>query len=129
MKDLIVLFLLALLLVGVVQTTSIAAPPPPDISFSWLPNAPEEDISGYKLYGDKTLVKDLGLITSNTDGRIYYTLPIELYPTKKIAYSLTAYNSSGLESDFSQEVVYNPVVPLPVKGLEISIKINFEVTP
>jgi hypothetical protein len=72
------------------------------VTFVWAPNS-ENDIAGYKIYygergrsyttqmklGNVTSAKVTGLKTSAT----YY-------------FFLTAYNTSGLESDFSDEVIY-----------------------
>ncbi len=77
----------------------------------WNPNS-EEDLVGYIVYvgtssGNYDFYEDVGNqttypLTDFMDGNDYY-------------FVLTAYNTSGIESDFSNEVVYNP--PLPTNGI------------
>jgi hypothetical protein len=80
-------------------------PDPKEVTLVWDPNS-EPDLSGYKIhYGissrNYTSVIDVGnqlncTVISLTPGETYY-------------FAATAYNFSGLESDYSNEVVY--VVP------------------
>jgi len=75
------------------------------VTLSWEPNS-EPDIAGYIVYYGNTvsrdyqLIEDAGNQTSYTatgliDDEIYY-------------FAVTAYTNSGLESDYSIEVVYSP---------------------
>jgi len=75
------------------------------VTLTWDPN-PELDIAGYRIYqggGSRnyTNTLDSGLSTTNTvtglvDGVTYF-------------FAVTAYNTSGLESDFSNEITYTVV--------------------
>lgn len=75
---------------------------PVEITLAWDSNS-EPDLAGYRLYiglssKNYTQVIDLGLttqykITNLSKGTVYF-------------FSLTAYNRSGLESSFSNEVQY-----------------------
>ncbi len=92
-----------------------------DSTFSWLPNS-EANLAGYKIhYGTAsttyTTTLDVGLpalvngrvpatVTGLTEGVTYY-------------FAATAYDTTGMESGYSEEVVYStpsviaPVVPAP----------------
>jgi hypothetical protein len=79
------------------------------VTVAWTPN-PEPDIAGYKVYvgtnaGRYSTVLDAGkgtnqMITNLAAGWTYY-------------FAVTAYNTSGLESDLSSEVSYTAPVPSP----------------
>lgn len=79
------------------------------LEFSWLPNT-ETDLAGYKIrYGTShsgpyDLVADVGN-PSPVDGRIKGSVS-GLSEGVTYYFVATAYNESGLESDFSDEVVY-----------------------
>jgi hypothetical protein len=85
------------------STTSTAAPTNIDVSLGWSPNS-EPDIGGYVIYyglssRNYTFNKDVGNNTSGTItglkvGQSYYI-------------ALKAYNTSGLYSDYSVELVYS----------------------
>ncbi len=70
-----------------------------DVTLSWNPNS-EGDLAGYKVYygpssGDYTTITDVGLVTTYTINNLgagtYY-------------FVVTAYNTSGVESTFSNEI-------------------------
>jgi hypothetical protein len=75
---------------------------PAEVTLAWDPNS-EADLSGYRIHygtssGSYTSVRDVGneltcTVTGLTAGETYY-------------FAATAYNTSGLESDYSNEVVY-----------------------
>ena len=82
------------------------------IHFRWLQN-PEPDIAGYKLYSRRVV----------TQG---YAIPIDMgnalngtYDLGNIEgvwrFALTAYNTAGLESDFSAELSREFIVPSRVR--------------
>ncbi len=79
---------------------------PVEVTLEWDPNT-EEDLSGYKMYWgyasiDYTFSTDVG--NQNT-----YTVT-GLIPGMTYYFAVTAYNTEGFESDYSNEVVYT--VPL-----------------
>jgi predicted phage tail protein len=75
---------------------------PAEVTLAWDPNS-EADLSGYRIHygtssGSYTSVRDVGneltcTVTGLTAGETYY-------------FAATAYNTSGLESGYSNEVVY-----------------------
>jgi fibronectin type 3 domain-containing protein len=77
-------------------------PPPAEVTLEWDPNS-EANLSGYRIHygtsgGNYTAVKDVGkqttcTVTDLTPGVTYY-------------FAATAFNTSGLESDYSNEVLY-----------------------
>jgi hypothetical protein len=77
------------------------------VTLTWDPNT-EPDIAGYKFYYGVqsriyTNVADVGNLITNTvsgltEGMTYY-------------FAVTAYNTAGVESDFSNEVNYTPTAP------------------
>ncbi len=97
--------LLAILWLSVTATLCAAA----DASFSWLPNT-ESDLAGYKIhYGTSSETYEnhinVGRPPTENDGHIHYTIS---GLTSGITYyfAATAYNTEGLESDYSTEVVW-----------------------
>ena len=76
------------------------------VTHEWDPNT-EPDLAGYKLYygtssGNYPNVIDVG-------NQVTYTVT-GLIPGETYYFSVTAYNTSGYESDYSNEIVYT--VPL-----------------
>jgi len=72
------------------------------VSLLWDPNS-EPDCEGYKLYygyasGDYSFSVDVGYQTA-------YTLT-SLQPDKIYYFAATAYNTTGTESDYSNEVTF-----------------------
>jgi len=88
-------------------------------TFSWLPNS-EPDIAGYKIhYGpatrDYVSVAECGLPETNENGRVECTVTDT--PAENTFYAVTAYDTSGTESDFSNEVS-DDAPPGPPGGFE-----------
>jgi hypothetical protein len=80
---------------------------PADVTLAWDPNS-EPDLEGYNFYWgyasrDYAFSKDVGNVTE-------YTVT-GLIPGITYYFAVTAYNTSGLESDYSDEVVYT--IPIP----------------
>lgn len=102
MKNLIRLGLLFTLLCGF-----SAKPQAASVGLAWDPNT-ESDLAGYKVYSgtasrNYTNVVTLGLVTTYTVTNVAYDITT--------FFAVTAYNTSGLESEFSNEV--NALVPAP----------------
>lgn len=81
-------------------------------SFSWLPNAAEENVIGYKLHygtepGVYTVVTDVGS-PAVVGGRVYATLPMCMPGT--FYFVCTAYSSTE-ESDFTGELSWMSPTP------------------
>lgn len=79
-----------------------------EVTLTWDPNA-EPDIAGYRIYygfesGVYEYVIDVGNRTTVTFS--------EVNPDVSYYVAITAYNWSGLESDFSSEIVYRTTAPL-----------------
>ena len=77
-------------------------PDPTKVVLAWDPNS-EQDLSGYKIHygtysGNYTSVIDVGNQLSCT--------VVNLTPGQTYYFAATAYNYSGLESGYSNEVVY-----------------------
>lgn len=80
------------------------------VTLAWDPNT-EPDIAGYRMYygtesGVYTQIINVGNVTNYTVtnlnvGPIYY-------------FAVTCYNTSGLESEFSNEVSFGYPVPVPI---------------
>lgn len=109
------LLILATIVVVGTCTASRAA----DASFTWLPNT-EADLAGYKIhYGPGTRnytdVVDVGM-PDPIDGRIHFT--IDPVPDGETFFAATAYDSKGNESDYSDELSFDPP-PGSVKGLQV----------
>jgi hypothetical protein len=91
-----------------------------EVKFSWLPNS-ETDLAGYKIH--------YGLVSENytnvvdvanpavENGRIRVALS-GFTPGKTYYFAATAYNNSGLESDFSSEIVWECPEPEPEFTIE-----------
>jgi hypothetical protein len=110
---LMVLFL-AITAIGQLAPTN---PPAPRVLVAWDPN-PEPDIGGYKIYHGTNsrlynVVVDVGNVTNAVlsnfvRGVTYY-------------FAATAYNTSSLESDFSEEVFLAiPAPPASPGGLNVT---------
>ncbi len=98
--------LLSTLLVLLSAPLALAA----DASFSWLPNT-ETNLKGYRIhYGNSssrnyTTTVDVGLPALGADSRVHYTIT-GLTPGTTYYFAATAYDTDGLESDYSTEVVW-----------------------
>ena len=100
-----------------------------DASFSWRPNS-EPDLAGYKIhYGPASrqyeTVVDVGL-PDLVGGRVVYALPG--VPDGTTYFSATAYDTGGLESDYSAEVVYNPAPAAPADPRIVKIVVTVELS-
>jgi hypothetical protein len=86
-----------------------------DVSLAWDPN-PETDIAGYRLYyGTEPRVYSapVDVIGQVTTGVVPGLLPGVTY-----FFAATAYNTAGLESDYSDEISYTtPAIPGRPTGL------------
>ena len=95
----LVFFLLCL---GILPQSLLAA----RVDFSWLPNT-EPTLAGYRIYygissGNYTQVIDVGL-PPVADGRVHAGID-DLTPGQTYYFAATAYDSSGIESDYSTEI-------------------------
>ncbi|MCB2184423.1 MAG: cadherin-like domain-containing protein [Desulfobulbaceae bacterium] len=128
LKSLLLLSFLSLFI------SSIPAFASQEVSFSWLPNS-ENNLAGYKIYystesGNYNQVVDVGLPEA-IDGLVHGAVSA-LEAGQTYYFAAVAYNTDGLESDFSDEVVWTcPVEPEPEpvikpapEASDISIAIN-----
>ncbi len=95
----LVFFLLCL---GTLPSSLLAA----RVDFSWLPNT-EPNLAGYRIHygissGNYTDVIDVGL-PPVADGRVHAGID-DLTPGQTYYFAATAYDSSGIESDYSTEI-------------------------
>lgn len=86
---------------------AVIAPASPSVTLSWDKSA-GTNVTGYKIYwGDRSRT-----YTNSGNAGTNLTLTVmNLVPGATNYFAATAYDASGLESDFSNEVLY--VVPLP----------------
>jgi hypothetical protein len=88
------------------------------LTLAWDPNT-EPDIAGYKLYCGEASGRYIASIDVGNVTQFQPTLK-NLNPGDKAFFVVSAYNTSGLESDYSNEVSYTkPALPQPT--LEISV--------
>jgi hypothetical protein len=88
--------------------------PPKSVTLAWDPSVPSTGIAGYFIYyggatGSYTNLVDVGLATNGVvsnlvAGTTYY-------------FAVTAHDSSGLESDFSNEAVWQNSLQLTIQRL------------
>lgn len=100
------------------RTAFSAVVPPPSVTLGW-DASPSADATGYRIYygavsGNYTNSVTVGNVTSNSIpslviGATYY-------------FSVVAYNSFGLESTFSNEIIY--IVPGGLAKLQIFVAAN-----
>lgn len=77
------------------------------VTVEWDPN-PETNVAGYRVYwGTRSRLYDTVIDVGN---QTFVQLPT---PTVKTYYAVTAYDTDGLESDFSEEVFYEPPIEKP----------------
>lgn len=115
-------FLSAIISIFTIATSSIAA----DLHFSWLPSS-EGDLNGYAIhYGpiskDYTESLDMGT-PSLANGRVDATISVpDLTEGETYYFALTAYNSAGDHSDFTNEISWTvPVTDNGSPGAEVII--------
>ena len=116
-----------------IENAVIEPQPSGQADFSWLPNS-EPNLTGYKIYYGTasrtyTNILDIGL-PDPVDGRIHGTVTA-LTPGETYYFAATAYDSTGAESDYSDEIVYT-VVSSPSAALPVtadSAVSGFEDTP
>jgi len=88
------------------------------VTLAWDPNS-ETDLAGYNVYW--------GTASGHYDnkfnaGKVVVNTVSGLVPGVTYFFAVTAYNSSGLESDFSNEISYRPPgAPGAPRGLTIQI--------
>jgi hypothetical protein len=88
------------------------------LTLAWDPNT-EPDIAGYKLYCGEASGRYIASIDVGNVTQFQPTLK-NLNPGDKAFFVVSAYNTSGLESGYSNEVSYTkPALPQPT--LEISV--------
>ena len=92
--------LLTLIIIALVPMSIYSAAIPTSVVFQWDPNT-ETDIVGYKLYCSTSSVQPFTLIGSTNLTSL--TVTIDLSTPQYCA--VTAYNSYGLESDYSNVVI------------------------
>ena len=93
---------------------SVSNAPPQSVTLAWNPNVPATDVTGYSIYygvspGNYTNRLDVGpgtnsVVPNLTAGANYY-------------FATTAHSSSGLESDFSNEAVWQSPLQLKLQRL------------
>ena len=125
MKKLTTLFCL---LISCIFAMAALAPPTnaaPRVLVAWDPN-PEPDIGGYKVwYGQAPRVYDVVIDCGNVTNCIVTNL------TRGVTYffAATAYNTSSLESDFSEEVFLKiPAPPGAPGGLNVTNMLVVQIT-
>ncbi len=85
---------------GVTESSGSVPAPEQSVTLSWDEPADSDDVNGYKIHygstsGDYINTKDIGYVTN-------YTL--SYLQGETICFALTAYNSLGNESNYSNEV-------------------------
>ncbi|RKY10478.1 MAG: hypothetical protein DRP56_00850 [Planctomycetota bacterium] len=93
-------------------------------TFSWLPNS-EADLGGYNIhYGPEsrnyTNEKDCGL-PETEDGRVFCSVDVPAGPP--MYFAATAYDQSGGESDYSDEVLLDPP-PDAVQDFSVTVVVK-----
>ncbi len=106
-----------------------------EATFSWLPNT-GSNLAGYKVYygvtsGHYDYVTDVHFPTPN-DGRVQASIG-GLSEGTTYYFAATAYDTSGVESDYSTEAVYSPPPPNPAEdsdndGLSDDDELNIYLT-
>lgn len=93
-----------------------------EVMFAWVPNS-EDNLAGYKIYYgtdslNYTTVVDVGNPTSE-NGLV--TITMDCFSPGLIYYiSATAYNDSGIESDYCPEVAWECPVSVPVNNAPVA---------
>lgn len=95
------------------------------VTFRWNPNS-ESDLAGYRIYWGTNsrsyvVIHDCGLTNVVSIDKTNFPINTDIYV------SVTAYNTSGLESDHSNEVGFyvtnNSVVRIPLKVRGFRLKL------
>ena len=117
----------AILLTSALLLTTYAqgpAPPITQVTLAWDAN-PEPDIAGYRMHfgtvaGTYPNMVDVGNLVES---------PLQL-PAGGTYYAVvTAYNTAGLESLPSNEVVFSTTAPGAPTGLKIKVTVTVEILP
>lgn len=84
------------------------------VTLAWDPSSP--DVAGYRLYYGTTSRLSSGTYSDSIDvGNSTSRTVSDLIFGNTYFFAVTAYNEAGLESDFSEEIVYTP--RLQISGL------------
>lgn len=96
-----------------------------DLSFTWTPNS-EAGLAGYKIYYGSASREYTGFvdvhIPPTTDGKVLATVPI---PWGNKFFAATAYDLSGQESDYSNEVSTPVPLDAPAELTVSAITVTF----
>lgn len=114
MKTILILLLTAILTLAIAEAT--------DIRFIWDPNAPEENITEYRIYsiGAERKLLWAGTGTETADG---ITSDI-IDHTQTTTYVVTAVNEIGIESPDSDPLLVG--IPSKVTNLKVTIEIQIQ---
>lgn len=118
----ILVFLLCLLIASVVSAGEAT------INLTWDPNS-EPDLAGYRVYesltagGPYSILKDVGNVTTFT---IKKTVPDGTATT--LYYVVTAYDQSGLESDYSNEVNTDKLLDFKFPDAPANVQVQVQIT-
>lgn len=112
-------FLIGLLLNVTAELENIS--PIPVVKFAWDLPIPEDNVVGYRMHfgrksAEYTKILDLGMVEKQfeEDGTgAMYSGPVEFEPDETGTWftAVTAYNGSGLESDYSNEISFTIAEP------------------
>jgi hypothetical protein len=118
--------LVSFLLLAAMIASSPLASYGADVVLSWDQN-PEEELAGYNVYygtSSRTYFDNVFKLPKESlveaDGRVSYEFSEPLMPNMTYYFAITAYDSSGYETDFSNEVQF----PWPEGGIDTSVIIN-----
>lgn len=99
----------------------------PTVKLAW--DSTDEHIAGYRVHlgaepGQYTMIIDVGMAELSDDGNSRVSGPVELPQGGKWFCAVTAYNSYGLESDYSNEISFERKVPTAPGNLKLDITIE-----
>ena len=89
-----------------------------NVTLAWNPNT-ETNIVSYRVYwggATRNYTNQIQVIGVNTTNATVTNLPIGAIHF----FAVTAINTAGLESDYSNEVTYSAASPAPVSGVRIT---------
>lgn len=98
------------------------------ITFSWLPNNPEDGHTGYSVHygtatGTYTVTSDAAL-PEPVDGRIYHTVPA-IPEGETLFFAATAYNNVGDRSGYSNEIEHTvPITSGEIPDAPVDMRIE-----